>query len=361
MAIQVTASTGASYTLVCDSRMDTYGYLYTLPFIPSSPQSNLVVAADDGGSQGNFQITATFTVTQSMILVVTTYHPDDIGEFNISIHGPAQLSLTPYISTSNVGTNTNEATSVDTTATTTTTATSTTSTTTTTATSTTSTTTTTATSTTTTTTTTATSTTSTTSTTTTTVVITTATTVTTKLATKTSTKRTSRRTTKKAIRPTITTPIAVTATTSGIQSSYSGALTEKSSSFMRPKQRRYGFYFLAIEVTISSSGIYTILCESGINTYGCLYNESFLPSSPNSKLIATDDDSGSKKNFKLIANLTTTESMILVVTTYNAEQTGAFTVIVYGPEKAILSPYVAIPLTTTSTSTTTSPTKSRIG
>ncbi|CAF1502683.1 unnamed protein product [Rotaria magnacalcarata] len=125
---------------------------------------------------------------------------------------------------------------------------------------------------------------------------------------------------------------------------------------MRPKQRGYGFYFLAIEVTISSSGIYTIVCESGIDTYGCLYNESFLPSSPNSKLIATDDDSGPKKNFKLIANLTTTESTILVVTTCNAEQTGAFKVTVYGPEKAILTPYATIPLTTTSTSTTTTST-----
>ncbi|CAF4220196.1 unnamed protein product [Rotaria socialis] len=305
--------------------MDTYGYLYTLPFIPSSPQSNLVVAEDDGGSQSNFQITATFTVTQSMILVVTTYHPDDIGEFNISIHGPAQLSLTPYISTSNTVTNTNETTSVDTIATTTTTATTTISTTTTTS------------------------------------IITTATAVTTKRATKKSTKRTSRRTTKKSIRPTITTPTTDTTTTSGIQSSYSGALTEKSSSFMRPKQRGYGFYFLAIEVAISSSGIYTIICESGIDTYGCLYNESFLANSPNSKLIATDDDSGSKGNFKLIANLTTTESMILVVTTCNAEQTGAFKLIAYGPEKAILTPYVTIPLTTTSTSTTTSATKSRIG
>ncbi|CAF4293831.1 unnamed protein product, partial [Rotaria magnacalcarata] len=260
--------------------MDTYGYLYTLPFIPSSPQSNLVVAKDDGGSQGNFQITVAFTVTQSMILVVTTYHPEDIGEFNISIHGPAQLSLTPYISASNTVTNTNETTSVETTATTTATP-----------------------------------------------IITTATTVTTKVATKKSTKRTTRRTKKKPIRPTITAPTAVTATTSGIQSSYSGALTEKRSSFMRPKQGEYGFYFLAIKIKISSSGIYTIVCESGIDTYGCLYHESFLPSSPNSKLIATDD-SGSKKNFKLIANLTTTESMILVVTTYNAEQTGAFKVTV---------------------------------
>ncbi|CAF4835340.1 unnamed protein product [Rotaria socialis] len=293
--------------------MDTYGYLYTLPFIPSSSQSNLVVAEDDGGSQGNFQISATFTVNQSMILVVTTYHPDDIGEFNISIHGPAQLSLTPYIFTLNIVTNTNEATSVETTATTTTTP-----------------------------------------------IITTATTVTTKLATKKSTKRAIRRTTKKVIRPTITTPIAVTATTSGIQSSYSGALTEKSSSFIRPKQGESGFNFLAIKLKTSSSGIYTIVCESGIDTYGCLHNESFLSNNPNSKLIATDDDSGSKRNCKLIANLTTAESMILVVTTYNAEQTGAFKVIVYGPEKAILSPYVTTPLTTTSTSTTTSTTKSSI-
>ncbi|CAF2134810.1 unnamed protein product [Rotaria magnacalcarata] len=145
--------------------MDTYGYLYTLPFIPSSPQSNLVVAKDDGGSQGNFQITVAFTVTQSMILVVTTYHPEDIGEFNISIHGPAQLSLTPYISASNTVTNTNETTSVETTAKTTATP-----------------------------------------------IITTATTVTTKVATKKSTKRTTRRTKKKPIRPTITAPTAVTDT-----------------------------------------------------------------------------------------------------------------------------------------------------
>ncbi|CAF5116492.1 unnamed protein product, partial [Rotaria magnacalcarata] len=125
---------------------------------------------------------------------------------------------------------------------------------------------------------------------------------------------------------------------------------------MRPKQGEYGFYFLAIKIKISSSGIYTIVCESGIDTYGCLYNESFLPSSQNSKLISTDDDSGSKKNFKLIANLTTTESMILVVTTYNAEQTGAFKVTVYGSEKAILTPYATIPHTTTSTSITTTST-----
>ncbi|CAF4614075.1 unnamed protein product [Rotaria socialis] len=172
--------------------METCGYLYNLPFIPSSSQSNLAAHKHDSGYPCKFPLTATFTVTQSMILVVTTYHPDDVGEFNISIHGPAQLSLTPYISTSNIGTNTNEATSVDTIATTTTT----------------STTTTTA--------------TTATSTTTTTLIITTATTVTTKLPTTKSTRRTTRRTSTKTTRrtsrgttnnptrPTITTPTTVT-------------------------------------------------------------------------------------------------------------------------------------------------------
>jgi len=115
-----------------------------------------------------------------------------------------------------------------------------------------------------------------------------------------------------------------------IKSSYSNALTTSSAIFQRPKSADT-FYFVAIEVTPSTSGTYTFVAGSGTDTYGCLYNPPFNPSNPSSNLIAIDDDSAGEKNFKFEKHLIANQTIILVVTTYSASQTASFNVTVYGP------------------------------
>lgn len=120
---------------------------------------------------------------------------------------------------------------------------------------------------------------------------------------------------------------------SEVESLYQSALTTQSSIFIRPNGDATQYYFEAIEVTAPLSGKYTIVADSGIDTYGCLYRKPFNPTSPLLNLIQTDDDNGPGRNFNLTVNLTADQSVIVVGTTYSALQTTSFNITVYGPSQ----------------------------
>ncbi len=94
MAIRVTASTNGTYRFVGDSVViDNYGCLYREPFDSTQPTSNLIAYDDDSGPGSNFQLNATLTPSQSMILVVTTYNTSRTGSFTVQVYGPAQVTM----------------------------------------------------------------------------------------------------------------------------------------------------------------------------------------------------------------------------------------------------------------------------
>ena len=94
MAIRVTASASGTYTFAGDSIFDSYACLYHESFNPSQPMSNKLVCDDDSGPDDDFQLTATMRPSQSMILVVTTFHPSETGSFTVQVHGAAQVIMT---------------------------------------------------------------------------------------------------------------------------------------------------------------------------------------------------------------------------------------------------------------------------
>jgi hypothetical protein len=63
-----------------------------------------------------------------------------------------------------------------------------------------------------------------------------------------------------------------------------------------------------------------------MDTYGYIYENSFDPTSPFVNLIKSNDDNNRAGQFKLNIDLQTGTEYILVVTTYNANVTGAFTI-----------------------------------
>jgi hypothetical protein len=103
-------------------------------------------------------------------------------------------------------------------------------------------------------------------------------------------------------------------------------LTIYDSKYQRPGKTEQNYYYHAIRIHVLWSGNYSIACNSSIDTYGYLYNENFYRTSPSLYLIASDDDGNGNGQFKLNVNLQAGTRYILVVTTFKAGVTGAFTV-----------------------------------
>ena len=90
-------------------------------------------------------------------------------------------------------------------------------------------------------------------------------------------------------------------------------------------------------MTTSTSGAYTLKSSSSIDTYGCLYQGSFDPSIPSRNLIACDDDSGGSRQFLITRSLLSGGIYVLVVTTFNAGDTGSYWVIAVGPASVYMT------------------------
>lgn len=90
-------------------------------------------------------------------------------------------------------------------------------------------------------------------------------------------------------------------------------------------------YYDAIQIKVSTTGNYTILCNSTMDTYGSIYNNSFDPSFPNLNLMSSDDESGGRLQFKIIIFLLPMAKYILVATTFFSNVTGTFSIVATGP------------------------------
>ncbi|UJR12884.1 hypothetical protein I4U23_017058 [Adineta vaga] len=116
-----------------------------------------------------------------------------------------------------------------------------------------------------------------------------------------------------------------------VQSIYSSALMDSSPTYCRESVcSRSFYYYQAIKINILTSGSYTIASNSSMDTYGYLYNDMFNPSFPSQNLIAKSDDNAANSQFGFVQFLQSTETYIVVVTTYTVRIMGAFSLIVNG-------------------------------
>ncbi|CAF1226151.1 unnamed protein product [Rotaria sordida] len=157
-----------------------------------------------------------------------------------------------------------------------------------------------------------------------------------------------------SITPSTSRPIVTLSTAPSVSSSYAGTLSSSSPVFIRPDSWLDDYsYFQAIQVTISTTGMYTFISDSVMDTVGYIYDTPFDPSNPLANLITDDDDSGdSVYQFHIDVNLQSGRTYILVVTTHWEYTRGDYSISVTGPASVGLmsiTPSTSRPIVTPST------------
>ncbi|CAF3347565.1 unnamed protein product [Rotaria socialis] len=115
-----------------------------------------------------------------------------------------------------------------------------------------------------------------------------------------------------------------------IYSYYSSALTTNSSTFQRVSFYS-NYYYEAIRVTVPNTGTYYFRSNTTVDTYGYLYLNNFDPLSIGTNQIKSDDDSGGNRQFQLSSSLSFDQSYVLVFTTYNPNVITDISIIAWGP------------------------------
>jgi hypothetical protein len=111
-----------------------------------------------------------------------------------------------------------------------------------------------------------------------------------------------------------------------IISNYSDELTNSSEKYPGTDK-----YYQAIQIMVNTTGTYTLSSISGMDSYGCLYQDTFNPFNLSTNQLLCNDDSVGNQ-FKITYNLTVGVSYILIFTTYASNITGSFTVVGSGQD-----------------------------
>ena len=118
----------------------------------------------------------------------------------------------------------------------------------------------------------------------------------------------------------------------GVISTYSSGLTINSPTYNRTVASG-GFYYEAIRVTVRFDGVYSFKSISDIDALGYLYLNNFDPSRPDENLIILDDDSAGSAQFLITSWLSSTNSYVLVFTTYQPDTRAIFSISGSGPAR----------------------------
>ena len=138
-----------------------------------------------------------------------------------------------------------------------------------------------------------------------------------------------------------------------VNTTYASAWTTTSPSFSRYNGVAGNYYYEAIQVTVSTSGYYRFRSTSAIDSYGYLYTDSFLSSTPSMNVYTQDDDGAGSAQFQFTVVLQPGVVYILVATSYFPNIRAPFTVVVSGLVRVNL---VRLGNSTSIPSTTTIPT-----
>lgn len=84
-------------TFASTDNMDAYGYIYQGNFYPSYPQYTIITEDDESGENNQFKMAAPLRSDITYILVVTTYEPDTIGSYGVTVAGPNSITITPIL------------------------------------------------------------------------------------------------------------------------------------------------------------------------------------------------------------------------------------------------------------------------
>ncbi len=91
--VQVNVGITGFYSFSSKSSFDTYSYIYKDNFNTLYPLNNILSQDDNSCNDKQFKLIVELYANTTYILVVTTYHPAQIGQFSILIFGPNNVKL----------------------------------------------------------------------------------------------------------------------------------------------------------------------------------------------------------------------------------------------------------------------------
>ena len=118
---------------------------------------------------------------------------------------------------------------------------------------------------------------------------------------------------------------------------YSSELVVNDLVYARTACKPIYYYYEAIEINVMETGYYIIISNSTIDTYGSIYENNFNVLTSRMNLLLEDDNSACNHQFKLIIRLQVNTTYILVVSTTFSNVTGAFSVLVFGPNNVSMN------------------------
>ncbi|CAF2955683.1 unnamed protein product, partial [Rotaria sp. Silwood2] len=122
-----------------------------------------------------------------------------------------------------------------------------------------------------------------------------------------------------------------------VNTTVSSSWTNGNPIYARPGDFNSNYYYDTFDLTVSMAGTYAVGSDSTIDTYGSLYNGSFVPDYPQMNLLIHNDDSeSSSRQFRFQVYLEPHVRYILVATTYGTWTTGPYSVVVSGPQRITL-------------------------
>jgi hypothetical protein len=93
-AVELNVTESGYYSIMSNSTINTYGYIYNNSFDTFNPTMNLVKEDDNSGCDGQFKFMIQLQKNTSYTLVVTTYSENVTGVFWVVIYGPNNVSFT---------------------------------------------------------------------------------------------------------------------------------------------------------------------------------------------------------------------------------------------------------------------------
>ena len=132
-----------------------------------------------------------------------------------------------------------------------------------------------------------------------------------------------------------------------IPATYSSELTENHALYKRYPGAQPLYFYEAIQVIISAPDLVGFVSNSTADIYAYFYNGRFDPWYPLLNLLAEDDDgAGYNNQFSLNYSLNVNQIYVLVITTFNINETGPFTVTAYSSSGYVHFARIIIPTTT---------------
>ena len=115
-----------------------------------------------------------------------------------------------------------------------------------------------------------------------------------------------------------------------VVSTYTSELTKDSQTYSRICDMGK-FHYETIEINTNENGIYGFQINSTAKIYGYIYKNEFDPFNPSKNLVAETNYTCSMYDIQLTVNLMINTTYELVVTTFDSDVRGPFSVLILGP------------------------------